>query len=104
MTQNKNHILWTATNLSLPEILWKRLETLGYKVLIADGDMVAQIETLSPKLWVGQINGEPDFALNQIQDIRSKCPHMPIILISSQPHIDEAVHAIKLGVSDYPTS
>jgi two-component system response regulator FlrC len=103
MTQNKNHILWTATNLSLPEILWKRLETLGYKVLIADGDMVAQIETLSPKLWVGQINGEPDFALNQIQDIRSKCPHMPIILISSQPHIDEAVHAIKLGVSDYIT-
>ncbi|MBN1847713.1 MAG: sigma-54-dependent Fis family transcriptional regulator [Deltaproteobacteria bacterium] len=100
-TACKNHILWTATHLSLPEDLWQRLETLGYKVLIADAGMVSRLDTLSPRLWVGQINGDHDSVFRQIQDIRSKCSDVSIVLASSQPHIDEAVQAIKLGVSDY---
>jgi two-component system response regulator FlrC len=101
MMHNNHHILWTATLLTLPEVLWKRLEALGYKVLITDGDVPVQMDALSPRLWVGQIHGESGLDLTHIRDILSKRPNMPIIIKSDQPHIDEAIEAIKLGVWEY---
>lgn len=98
-----NNILWTAINISLPESLWSRLEGLGYKVLIADSDdnLQSKIQKLSPRLWVGKINGDPDSDLSILRSIRSKYPDLPIILLSSRPCVEDAVRAIKMGATDY---
>ena len=98
-----NNILWTATHISLPKSLWSRLEGLGYKVLVADGDdnPLSKIQKLSPRLWVDKINGEPDSDLSPLQDIRSKYPDLPIIIVSSRPCVEDAVRAIKMGATDY---
>lgn len=100
-----NNILWTATDLTLPETLWKRIEGLGHKVLISDDNRNAldKIQSIYPALWVGQINGEPDNGLGLLQDIKSKFPNLPVILMSNHPTIEEAVKAIKLGATEYIT-
>ncbi|MBW2610015.1 MAG: sigma-54-dependent Fis family transcriptional regulator [Deltaproteobacteria bacterium] len=105
MSDTTNNILWTATDFTLPETLWKRLEGLGYKVLMADSNdnMPEKIQNLSPRLWIGQINGEPESGLSRLQHIKSKFPALPVILMSNQPSIEDAVRAIKLGASEYIT-
>ncbi len=106
MTNTKdNSILWTAPDFTLPEILWKRLEGMGYRVLLADDNknIKDKIESISPRIWVRQINGESKAHLTQLQEIKSNFPHLPVILMSNQPDIDDAVKSIKLGASDYLT-
>jgi len=105
MPDTTNNILWTVTDFTLPEDLWKRIEGLGYRLLMADSDdnMPEKIQSLSPKLWIGQINGEPESGLSRFGHIKSKFPDLPVILMSNQPSIDDAVKAIKLGASEYIT-
>ena len=106
MTNMKdNSILWTAPDFTLPEILWKRLEGMGYRVLLADDsvNIKDRIESISPRIWVRQINGESEAHLSQLQEIKRHFPHLPVILMSKQPDIDDAVMAIKSGASDYLT-
>lgn len=101
--KNGNNILWTATDLTLPEVLWSRLEGNGYGVLVADDNeqALSKIKKVSPRLWVGQIDGEPEPELSLLRDVRSEFPELPIILASKRPSIEEAVLAIKLGATDY---
>lgn len=98
-----NNILWTASDMPLPKDLWSRLEDMGYRVLMGDGgnNTLDKIHKVSPKLWVDQINGEPDGHFSALEQVVTKFPELPIVLLSSQPTIDEAVKAIKLGISDY---
>lgn len=100
---NRQNILWTATDIPLPKELWDRLEGLGYKVLVAEhsDNPLERIEKAAPKLWIAQMNGRADQELAAIGDIRSRCPDLPIILMTRRPDIDEAVKAIKMGVHDY---
>ena len=103
MSNNNKNILWTATDISLPETLWSRLEGLGYRVMVADNDnnILSEIQKISPKLWVCEIDGNPDSELSDLREIRTKYPDLPIILLSISPSIEEAVRAIRLGATDY---
>lgn len=105
MSNNTNKILWTATEFQLPHDLWKRLEDLGYKVFMTDADdgILEKIKNLTPGLWVGQINGTPESSLSAFEVIKSQFPELPVILMSNQPDVEEAVTAIKLGASEYVT-
>lgn len=98
-------ILWTATNFILSETLWKRLEVMGYKVLMVDNNVniIDKIKTVSPGMWIGQINGDSESALSRLEDIKSNFPLLPVIFMSVQPLVEDAVQAIKLGASDYLT-
>jgi DNA-binding NtrC family response regulator len=98
-----NNILWTAGELRLPQSLWKRLEGYGYKVLITeDGpDLIEKIQNLSPKLWVGKTNGDPESVLSQLQEIKKMYPVMPVVLMSKNPDLEDAKSAIRLGAYDY---
>ena len=100
---NCQNILWTATDIPLPKELWDRLEGLGYKVLLAEqsDNPLERIQKTAPKLWIAQMNGRPEQELTTIGNIRSRCPDLPIILMTGRPNIDEAVNAIKMGVHDY---
>jgi two-component system response regulator FlrC len=100
---NSNKILWTATNTSLPGDLWSRLEERGYKVLVAEEkkDITVQLKKQLPKLWVGMMNGDVDADATRLRGIRSEYPDVAMILISSNPGVEEAVRALKVGASDY---
>ena len=98
-----NNILWTAGEMSLPQTLWKRLEGIGYKVLIAEdgSDLLEKIQNLSPRLWVGKINGDPGAALLQLREIKIKFPLIPVVLMSKNIDLETAKSAIRLGAYDY---
>ncbi|MCF8062308.1 MAG: sigma-54 dependent transcriptional regulator [Deltaproteobacteria bacterium] len=98
-----NNILWTAERMSLPKALWDRIETLGYRVVIAEagGGLVETIERTRPGMWVGQINGDRDSGLALLREVRSAFPAMPVILASARPTIEEATEAIRLGATEY---
>lgn len=102
---NNTNILWTASDYTIPEETWKRLEDRGFKVLMSDKniDINDKIQSLFPRLWVGQINGDAEKVLSQLKDIKTKMPHLPVILIALNSNIEDAVKAIKLGAFDYLT-
>jgi DNA-binding NtrC family response regulator len=103
MTESSNNILWTASDISIPEGIWKRLEDRGFKILMSDKNMDVneKIDSLSPRLWVGQINGDSDSVLSQLKDIKVKKPLLPVILIALHSNVEDAVNAIKLGAFEY---
>jgi len=98
-----NNILWTAGHFSLPEALWKRLEGSGYRVLITEdnANLKEKIQNLSPRLWVGRINGNPDSVFSQLREIKEVFPLMPVVLMSHGSNMEDAVTAIRLGAYDY---
>ena len=103
MTDSSNNILWTASDISIPEEIWKRLEDRGFKVLISDKNMDVneKIDSISPRLWVGQINGNSDSVLSLLRDIKGKKPLLPVILIALHSNVEDAINAIKSGAFEY---
>lgn len=87
----------------MPGELWSRLEKKGFKVLIGEPgeDPLEGIQKAAPCLWVSQTNGNPEKTLDSLRTIREACPALPIVLLSGNPRVDEAVQAIKLGIYDY---
>jgi DNA-binding NtrC family response regulator len=100
---HSKNILWTATDVLLPKSLWSRLEEMGYRVLLAerDGNILARIQKTSPQLWVEQTNGNPEAVFAGLRAVREDYPGLPIILLSHQPSVEDAVNAIRMGVMDY---
>ena len=103
MSDSSNNILWTASDIAIPEDIWKRLEDRGFKVLMSDKsmDVNEKIDSLSPRLWVGQINGNSESVLSQLKDIKGKKPLLPVILIALHSNVEDAINAIKLGAFEY---
>ncbi len=103
MNDSSNSILWTASDVAIPEEIWKRLEDRGLKVLLSDKSLNVneKIDTISPRVWVGQINGDSESALSQLRDVKGKMPMLPVILIALNSNVDDAVNAIKLGAFEY---
>lgn len=66
-----------------------------------DGDPMESIQKASPKLWVGQMGEGGEEALTTLSKVRSSFPDLPIIVLCSDPNVETAVKAIKLGVHDY---
>jgi DNA-binding NtrC family response regulator len=103
MNDSSNNILWTASDVAIPEEIWKRLEDRGLKVLVSDKNLNVneKIDNISPRVWVGQINGDSESVLSQLRDVKGKMPLLPVILIALNSNVDDAVNAIKLGAFDY---
>ncbi len=103
MSDSPNNILWTASDITIPEDIWKRLEDRGFKVLISDKNMDVneKIDSLSPRLWVGQINGDSESVLSQLKNIKGKKPLLPVILIALHSNVEDAINAIRLGAFEY---
>lgn len=101
--EHPNRILWTAAEASLPKSVWGKLEEMGYRVLLGrrDENMLERIRQLSPRLWVEQVDGNPEETLSSVRLIRKECPDLPIILLSQKPNVEDAVKAVKMGVVDY---
>ena len=102
---NGNHILWSAIDMTLPELLWNRLEGLGYSVLVTEDpeQALSKIQKTLPRLWVGQIQGEAESEFIMLEKVRSEFPELPIVLMSIQPSIEQAIVALKKGATEYVT-
>lgn len=98
-----NKVLWTATDVPLPQPVWNRLKNRGFRVVLAEGNgnILDRIAELSPRLWVGLLreNTSHDFAL--LKSIREKYPELAVLLFSRDPKVEQAVEAIKMGASDF---
>jgi two-component system C4-dicarboxylate transport response regulator DctD len=103
MNDSSNSILWTASDIAIPEEIFKRLEDRGLKVLLSDKSLNVneKIDAISPRIWVGQINGDSESALSQLRDVKVRMPLLPVILIALNSNVGDAVNAIKLGAFDY---
>ena len=102
---NNNNVLWSAGDGHLPQQVWQKIEDRGYRVLLADGKVpiLESIQKLSPCLLVSEVNGGSDSSLDLFAEIKTKYPDLPVVLISPHPSIEEAVEAIKLGITDWYT-
>jgi two-component system response regulator FlrC len=100
---HEKRILWTATESSLPKDVWSRLEEMGCRVLLGrrDEQILGRIQQLTPRLWVEQVDGDPEETFSAVRTIRNEYPELPIILLSQKPNVEDAVKAIKMGVVDY---
>ncbi len=98
-----NKVLWTATDVPLPQPVWNRLKNCGFRVVLAEGNgnILDRIDELSPRLWVGLVreNTMNDFTL--LKTIREKYPELAVLLFSRDPKVEQAVEAVKMGVSDF---
>jgi two-component system response regulator FlrC len=103
MSEPQNSILWTANPSVLPKNLWRRIEEMGFRVLISEpGDgLLDMIQRTRPNVWVGRANGEGETGFSSLKELRSSFPAMPIILTSSNPSIEEATEAIRAGATEY---
>jgi hypothetical protein len=56
MNDSSNSILWTASDIAIPEEIWKRLEERGLKVLLSDKSLNVneKIDAISPRVWCGR--------------------------------------------------
>ena len=98
-----NKVLWTATDVPLPQPIWNRLKKRGFRVILAEGngEVLERIAELSPRVWVGLVGKkkETDFAL--LKAIREKYPKLAVLLLSREPKVEVAVEAIKTGANDF---
>ena len=97
------NILWTVTDMSMPKTLWDRLEDQGYRVIIVEGNEegLEKIEKVTPCLWIGETNGDSKALFSLLDGLQEKRPNLPVIFISREPNVEDAVQAVKRGVADY---
>ena len=104
MSKNSvKNILWSVTDISMPKALWDRLEDQGYRVIIVEGNEegLEKLEKVAPCLWIGETNGDSKALHSLLDGLQEKHPNLPVIFISRQPNVEDAVQALKRGVADY---
>lgn len=104
MSKNSvKNILWSVTDTSIPKALWDRLEEQDYRVIIVEGNEegLEKIEKMSPCLWIAETNGDSNSLFSRLDGLKEKHPNLPVIFISRQPNVEDAVQAVKRGVADY---
>jgi len=103
MADSRKCILWTSNPSILPKRLWGRMEGLGFRVLVSEDkdDLCHMIERTRPSLWVGQANGGKPANFSELRQVRASFPHLPVLITSASPSIEEAMEAVRSGASEY---
>jgi len=103
MSENSNKILWTAGGMTLPKPVWDCIETLGFRVVIAEEgeDLLETMRRIRPGAWICRVNGDRESSLTLVRTVHEAFPCMPILLSSPNPSIEEATEAIRSGATEY---
>jgi two-component system response regulator FlrC len=104
MSKNSvKNILWSVRDVSLPKSIWDRLEDQGYRVIIVEGNEegMEKMEKVAPCLWIGESKGDRKALHSLLERLGERHPQLPVIVMSRQPDVQDAVQAIKCGVADY---
>jgi two-component system response regulator FlrC len=100
---SENSILWTAHDIPLPRGIWNRLKSLGFQVVVEEGNggLSDRIGMLTPRLWVGSVKEDLSTHLDTLSHVQEKCPESSVIFLSENPSVEQAVQAVKSGAFDY---
>ncbi len=99
----EKHILVVEDNEEFRGFLQSTLDSLGYGVTTA-GDVasgLAALENTDIHLILSDMHLPDQTGMDLLTVIKSKWPHIPVIIITGLPQIDAAVQCIKIGAFDY---
>ncbi len=88
---------------SLREALCDTLEMAGFRVSsVADGQAALQIIEKTPvNMVVSDVHMTPMNGHNLLQQLKTKYPNLPVVLMSAYGNVENAVSAMREGASDY---
>ncbi len=88
---------------SLREALCDTLETAGIPVkAVANGSAALKlIDTESVSMVVSDVHMKPMDGYHLLQQLKDKCPSLPVVLMTAYGSVEKAVQAMRDGASDY---
>ena len=101
----KKYILVVDDEKSMQDLLKMGLEDKGYNVRVVNDGQVAKkvLEKEDIDLVVSDLRMQKVSGLELLKWVKKKYPYIPFILITAYATVDNAVEAMKLGVTDYIT-
>jgi len=100
-------ILWTASSVSVPPALLEGLKAKGCEVLITNGSggrPADQVRRILPKVWVTEVGPDYSKFAEVLDETISSFPDVSVIVLSSDPTVEEAVKVMRAGASEYVAS
>jgi DNA-binding NtrC family response regulator len=96
-------VLWAGPETLLPLPVWSGLQEAGYTVTTVP-DQASALQIVSkraPEVVVAAQTSGDGFLLEFLERIRTDHPETPVLVIASEPRVEEAVESMKRGASDY---
>lgn len=96
-------ILVVEDDSNLREAVCDTLELAGQSVISADGGEPALklLDTQSVALVVSDVRMVPMDGITLLKEIRSRFPHLPVVLMTAFADVDRAVEAMRSGACDF---
>ncbi len=88
---------------SLREALCDTLQTAGIPVkAVANGSAALKlVDTERVSMVVSDVHMQPMDGYNLLQQLKDKCPSLPVVLMTAYGNVEKAVQAMREGASDY---
>jgi two-component system response regulator GlrR len=105
MADNKYHILLVDDDKSLLRLLSMRLATAGYNVTAVESgeEALAQLPLLQPSLIITDLQMEGMDGMSLFNQVHSRNPSLPVMILTAHGTIPEAVEATSRGVFSFLT-
>ena len=89
----------------LQEALDDALTNYGYSTKCVDNGLEAlkALEKYHARLVISDVQMEQMDGLQLLEELKSRFPNLPVLLMTAHAAVDKAVRAIKAGASDYMT-
>lgn len=96
-------ILVVEDDLNLREAVCDTLELAGQSVISADGgeQALTLLDAHSVALVVSDVRMVPMDGITLLKEIRSRFPHLPVVLMTAFADVDRAVEAMRSGACDF---
>ncbi len=96
-------VLVVEDDISLREALCDTLQMAGFVVkAVANGQAALKlVESEKFSMVVSDVNMQPMGGHELLQQLRAKCPSLPIVLMTAYGSVEKAVEAMRDGASDY---
>ena len=96
-------ILVVEDDLNLREAVCDTLELAGQSVVSASGgeEALRLLDAQSVALVVSDVRMMPMDGIALLKEIRSRFPHLPVVLMTAFADVDRAVEAMRSGACDF---
>jgi len=96
-------VLWAGPEALLPFPVWSGLQEAGYAVTsVPDQASALQVvRKRHPEVVVAAQTSGDGFLMEFLERIRADHPETPVLVIASEPRVEEAVESMKRGATDY---
>jgi two-component system response regulator FlrC len=103
MSMSSAAVLVVEDDNSLREALCDTLEMAGFKVkAVANGQAALKlVESEKVSMVVSDVHMQPMGGHELLQQLKTKCPSLPVVLMTAYGSVEKAVAAMRDGASDY---